>query len=89
MGTNTLGQLCESGDPLGKDPVLAAYIGERLSRRTRNLRQDIHVTKLCDAAQEVDHSGLSNAALDVHRIRATQVPSPTLQSIAKASSSTM
>jgi hypothetical protein len=39
---------------LGKDPSLARYIAERLSRRTRDVRQAIHVAQLCDTQEEVD-----------------------------------
>ena len=40
--------------PLGKDQDLARYIAERLSRRTRDVRQAIHVAQLCDTEEEVD-----------------------------------
>ena len=40
--------------PLGKDPGLARYIAERVSHRTRDVRQAIHVAQLCDTQEEVD-----------------------------------
>jgi hypothetical protein len=40
--------------PLGKDPDLARYIAERVSHRTRDVRQAIHVAQLCDSQEEVD-----------------------------------
>jgi Holliday junction DNA helicase RuvB len=40
--------------PLGKDQDLARYIAERVSRRTRDVRQAIHVAQLCDSQEEVD-----------------------------------
>lgn len=40
--------------PLGKDADLAHYIAERLSRRTGDVRQAIHVAQLCDTRDEVD-----------------------------------
>lgn len=42
------------GGPLGKDPGLARYIAERLSHRTRDVRQAIHVAQLCETREEVD-----------------------------------
>ena len=39
---------------LGKDENLARYIAERVSRRTRDVRQAIHVGELCDTREEVD-----------------------------------
>ena len=39
---------------LGKDEGLARYIAEQVSRRTRDVRQAIHVAQLCDTLEEVD-----------------------------------
>jgi Holliday junction DNA helicase RuvB len=39
---------------LGKDPDLARYIALKVSTRTRDVRQAIHVGKLCDSDEEVD-----------------------------------
>ena len=39
---------------LGKDPVLARYIAERVACRTRDVRQAIHIAQLCDTREEVD-----------------------------------
>jgi hypothetical protein len=39
---------------LGKDPDLAHYIALKVSLRTRDVRQAIHVGKLCESAEEVD-----------------------------------
>ncbi|MBI2918924.1 MAG: minichromosome maintenance protein MCM [Chloroflexi bacterium] len=39
---------------LGKDLGLARYIAERVSQRTRDVRQAIHVAQLCDTHEEVD-----------------------------------
>ncbi len=40
--------------PLSKDPDLARHIAERLSLRTRDVRQAIHVAQLCDTREEVE-----------------------------------
>ena len=39
---------------LDKDRDLATYIAERVSQRTRDVRQAIHVAQLCDTQEEVD-----------------------------------
>jgi len=39
---------------LGKDEELARYIAERVSRRTRDVRQAIHAGELCETREEVD-----------------------------------
>jgi len=39
---------------LGKNQDLARYIAEQVSRRTRDVRQAIHVAQLCDSQEEVD-----------------------------------
>ena len=38
----------------GKDPDLARYVAERVVLRTKDVRQAIQVTKLCDSPEEVD-----------------------------------
>jgi len=39
---------------LGKDEALARYIAEQVAKRTRDVRQAIHVAELCDSPDEVD-----------------------------------
>jgi len=39
---------------LEKDEDLARYIAEQVAKRTRDVRQAIHVAELCDTAEEVD-----------------------------------
>ena len=39
---------------MGKDPVLATYVDERVVLRTKDIRQAIQVGKLCDSTEEVD-----------------------------------
>jgi hypothetical protein len=39
---------------LGKPQDLARYVAERVSHRTRDVRQAIHVAQLCDTKEEVD-----------------------------------
>ncbi len=39
---------------LGKDPGLARYITERVSHRTRDVCQAIHVAQLCDTKEEMN-----------------------------------
>ncbi len=39
---------------LGKDELLARYIAELVSRRTRDVRQAVHVAELCENDEEVD-----------------------------------
>jgi chorismate synthase len=57
QGLSTIVEGVPAGLPLTEHYIhrdLARYVAERVSQRTRDARQAIHVAQLCDTKEEVD-----------------------------------